>query len=281
MILRYDDFNESSSSFSSIWGLIDHLTSFSWVKLSIDKKVVKAVDKYFGEGVLDIVRQKSKSIVEKMRSIDIGYIEDRFIEILDNNDYTEIRMRFSILSKHPSSSTEINTDQPYEISFVNQDNFEDIVSAYILISIFNFSGYRGIDYDFTQSLRKANGEYGVDLNRKIFKSTPYNLVQNIYDRYQGTLHRQGFMDSYKKEVDSIKVSDILHVDKCMDMFIPSFYLSIRNEIPVLFSADQAKSDIEKILPSILNNINYHSLIWDIIFGRQTRTNSLGVRILLK
>jgi hypothetical protein len=246
MILRYDDFNESSSSFSSIWGLIDHLTSFSWVKLSIDKKVVKAVDKYFGEGVLDIVRQKSKSIVEKMRSIDIEYIEDRFIEILDNSDYTEIRMRFSILSKHPSSSTEINTDQPYEISFVNQDNFEDIVSAYILISIFNFSGYRGI----------------------------------IYDKYHGTLHRQGFMDLYKKEVDSIKVSDIIHIDNCMDMFIPSFYLSIRNELSILFSANQAKLDIEKILPSILNNINYHSLIWDII-RRQARTNSLGVKILLK
>jgi hypothetical protein len=254
MVKNYYQFiNENKNSFS-IYDFLEW-TRQSWSSYVNKSELIKYTEHFIGNGQWSIIERYFDRVFRSLESVDIDYVNDRLIDIYDEYPFHD--MKYAIYSVVYGDVDE-NISGVMSVTEISETRKLNIIVNF-LNRILNNTLWI---YDFKNTIatRLTSDELYVTSDKwslKNFKHQDLDIVKNIDKMDQR-------IPEYKM-VKFLKLKNNFSIEKCLEMYLPAIYISISTYefMNAKISHNKIRKEFEDILPSILHDIDYSEIIWDL------------------
>lgn len=255
MVKNYYQFiNENKNSFL-IYDFLEWTRQNSWSSYVNKSELIKYTEHFIGNGQWSIIERYFDRVFRALESVDIDYVNDRLIDIYDEYPFHD--MKYAIYSVVYGDVDE-NISGVMSVTEISETRKLNIIVNF-LNRILNNTLWI---YDFKNTIatRLTSDELYVtsdEWSLKNFKYQDIDIVKNIDKMDQR-------IPEYKM-VKFLKLKNNFSIEKCLEMYLPAIYISISTYkfMNAKISHNKIRKEFEDILPSILHDIDYSEIIWDL------------------
>lgn len=248
-IQRYSKFLESKYEFS-IYDYYDSLRNIRWSDQISEVEFSRNVEHFIGKGQWNLINGHFQKIFDVLETVDIEYINDRLLDIFDEYPYHNVKYAVRSVAYGDFERYDEEPDRRYNgmmsVSKTDTNRKLDII-CHFLKNLLNDTIW--IRYwSEKKPVRVSDEEKFVtsdEFSIKNFKNLSFD--PKLGENWNLTK----FLDFKSK----------FSVEKFLDMYRPSIFITIGAEKVTKISHNKIKSEFSELLPSILSDLDYEEVIW--------------------
>lgn len=282
-IKNYQEISERKESPKyDIYDWFEDLKRYQWGHMQFPMgELKKYSDIFIGKGYFEKIEERISKINNSLDKVDIDYINDRLYEIFDEySDKTKYVMKSVLYGDYENYDSKSSYRYSGSISYDYSKSYNHLILHMIKEIIYPtlYIGYPSIKLRMNDSERYVTDEKYQCCNFDISKYHVYNMV--LRNSVMPNNSRISTFDLSKKNK--------YNTDNLIDMYRPGIYVSIGGgpEDNIKMNLRQIESQIDKILPSILHDLDYEEVIFDNTRGDRKYDDNIDIqdytfKILLK
>ena len=249
----------------SIYDWFEDLKSMEWNRKSINKSELKKwSDHFIGKGVYERISNLVNDISKSIRSVDIGYISDRMLEVWDElpsekDKYVMFAVAYGNYENFDKSMYRYNG--LLSILSPSDDVRKLEITIHIIKEILMPSLFIG-----SPSIRVRRNDDQIYVTDDKWNCLNFNINNygfNENDKFDnGESGRRSTTTIFKYELDK---KEYFTIDKVIDMYKPCIVIEIggyESQSTGKIKISHIEELLDDVLETILPELDYEEVLWD-------------------